>query len=279
MSLAPYFTINLYGHVQGYSARAKGLRQEDRQPPCLFLLVMEDLPGILDLCTTLLYFVDDLFVLTGAIEASVHLVKEALRELGELSGLQPKLRQYVFFAGSALLIRAKHLRTPVLPVQADAESSRLFRKYTGAESKNVRLKDVPISPAVDFHFILSFTTDYKKSSPPHPLKVKSVPIGTLKTSPFLNFLTSKPTIRMLSLEAHQDTVNDHNVYFKPTLINSWVRKAICSITRTIKGYDLDRIDIDYEHLTAVPGTFAECIGRLLFYLKTEQECLVYINSI
>ncbi|KAK2974133.1 hypothetical protein RJ640_025482 [Escallonia rubra] len=78
-------------HVQGYSARAKGLRQEDPQPPCLFLL-------------------------------------------------------------------------------ADAESSRLFREYIGAESKNVRLKDVPINPAVDFHFILSFTTDYKNSSSPCPSK-------------------------------------------------------------------------------------------------------------
>jgi hypothetical protein len=35
----------------------------------------------------------------------------------------------------------------------------------------------------------------------------------------------------------------------------------------VKEYNLDGIDIDYEHFTADPNTFAECIGRLLLLLK------------
>lgn len=45
----------------------------------------------------------------------------------------------------------------------------------------------------------------------------------------------------------------------------------------MKEYNLDGIDIDYEHLKANPDTFAECIGRLLFYLK--QNRIVSFTSI
>ncbi|KAF2300461.1 hypothetical protein GH714_013594 [Hevea brasiliensis] len=43
-----------------------------------------------------------------------------------------------------------------------------------------------------------------------------------------------------------------------------------------RKYKLDGIDIDYEHLSTDSDTFAECIGRLLFYLK-EQRILSFAS--
>lgn len=57
------------------------------------------------------------------------------------------------------------------------------------------------------------------------------------------------------------------MYFSPESINSWVRNALQSITEIARLYDLDGIDIDYEHFKTDPDTFTECIGKLLFYLK------------
>ena len=38
---------------------------------------------------------------------------------------------------------------------------------------------------------------------------------------------------------------------------------LTSLATIIKQYNLDGIDIDYEHFSADPDTFAECIGQLL----------------
>jgi hypothetical protein len=67
------------------------------------------------------------------------------------------------------------------------------------------------------------------------------------------------------------------VFFKPRSINSWVSNAISSITKIAREYDLDGIDIDYEHFDADTNTFAECIGRLLSHLKEQK--IVSIASI
>ncbi|KAJ8551810.1 hypothetical protein K7X08_028253 [Anisodus acutangulus] len=74
-----------------------------------------------------------------------------------------------------------------------------------------------------------------------------------------------------------DTVNGKNATFAPTSITSWVRNAIYSITKITEEYNLDAIDIDYEHFNADPDTFSECIGRLLYYLK--QNNVVTYTSI
>lgn len=46
----------------------------------------------------------------------------------------------------------------------------------------------------------------------------------------------------------------------------------------VKEYSLDGIEVDYEHFNDIdPDTFAECIGKLFFYLK--QNNVVAITSI
>ncbi|KAF9595192.1 hypothetical protein IFM89_037778 [Coptis chinensis] len=58
-----------------------------------------------------------------------------------------------------------------------------------------------------------------------------------------------------------------HVCFEPSSIDSWVENAVNSLTKIIKDYNLDSIDIDYEHFSADPHTFSECIGRLVTILK------------
>ncbi|KAK3012638.1 hypothetical protein RJ639_008594 [Escallonia herrerae] len=156
--------------------------------------------------------------------------------------------------------------------QAAAESSRLFREYIGAEGNNVTFTDVPINPAVDFHFILSFTIDYTSSSPPRPTNgdFSAYWDNEILSPAQVSYVKAHHPNVKVAMSLAGDTVNDHRVFFEPASINSWVRNAISSITRIVKEYDLDGIDIDYEHFRADPDTFAECIGRLLYYLKKNQ---------
>ncbi|KAJ4826219.1 hypothetical protein Tsubulata_005781 [Turnera subulata] len=159
-------------------------------------------------------------------------------------------------------------------------NSKLFREYIGAEDKGVTFSDVPINPNVEFHFILSFAIDYTTTSHPSPTN------GNFNVFWDTHHLTPSS---VSSIKAHHsnvkvamslggDTVQDrHNVYFNPRSINSWVQNAIQSITEIVKTYNLDGIDIDYEHFSTDPETFAECIGRLLFYLK--QQGIVSFASI
>ncbi|KAF5744665.1 Chitinase 1 [Tripterygium wilfordii] len=56
-------------------------------------------------------------------------------------------------------------------------------------------------------------------------------------------------------------------YFNPSSTDSWESNSVSSLTHIIKQFNLDGIDIDYEHFKATPGAFAECIGRLITTLK------------
>ncbi|XP_059626695.1 chitinase 2-like [Cornus florida] len=165
-------------------------------------------------------------------------------------------------------------------IQAAPANSKLFREYIGAESTGVRFSDVPINPNVDFHFILSFAIDYstKASFPPPTNGEFSVFWDTENLSPsqISSIKARHPNVKV-GMSLGGDSVANVKVFFTPTSINSWVRNAINSITQIVKQYNLDGIDIDYEHFIADPDTFAECIGRLLFYLK--QNKIVSFTSI
>ncbi|OMO67573.1 2S globulin [Corchorus capsularis] len=153
---------------------------------------------------------------------------------------------------------------------AVAANSKLFREYIGAEEKGVKFSDVPVNSEVDFHFILSFAIDYTtSSSPPSPTNGNfRVYWDTENLSPshISSIKAHHPNVKV-AMSLGGDTIKDKHVKFSPETINSWVRNAIHSITEISMKYHLDGIDIDYEHFHADPDTFAECIGRLLFYLK------------
>ncbi|XAR60513.1 Chitinase [Bertholletia excelsa] len=165
------------------------------------------------------------------------------------------------------------------PIQAVPANSKLFREYIGAEFKNVTFSDVPINSNVDFHFILSFAIDYINSSSPSPADGQfSAFWDTQNLSPtqISSIKAKNPNVKV-AMSLAGDTINGQFVYFSPASISSWVRNAISSITQLVKEYNLDGIDIDYEHFNADPYTFAECIGRLLFYLK--QNNIVSFTSV
>ncbi|KAK8361617.1 hypothetical protein V6Z12_A03G050400 [Gossypium hirsutum] len=148
-------------------------------------------------------------------------------------------------------------------------NSKLFREYIGAEFKAVKFSDVPINRNVDFHFILSFAIDYDTSTSPSPTNGKfNVFWDSTNLSPsHVSSIKSKhPNVKVaISLGGY--TVGSQFAYFKPSSVRSWVSNAVTSLTSIIKKYNLDGIDIDYEHFQADPQTFAESIGLLIKALK------------
>ncbi|XP_061352471.1 chitinase 2-like [Gastrolobium bilobum] len=148
----------------------------------------------------------------------------------------------------------------------------LFREYIGAEFKNVKFSDVPINPNVNFHFILSFAIDYDTSASPSPTNGKfNIFWDSKNLSPsHVSSIKSKNSNVKVALSLGGDTVRDRYAYFEPSSVESWVSNAVSSLKNTIKKYNLDGIDIDYEHFKADPDTFAECIGRLIKTLKSSR---------
>ncbi|XP_010937407.3 chitinase 2-like [Elaeis guineensis] len=152
-----------------------------------------------------------------------------------------------------------------------SQSSSLFREYIGAGSNCVSFSDVPIHPGVDFHFILSFAIDYTTSKHPTPTNGEFNIFwddDNLTPSHVTSIKQSHGNVKV-ALSLGGDSLGDGNgdVYFHPSSIDSWVANAVTSLSRIISSYNLDGIDIDYEHFMADPDTFAECIGRLLTILK------------
>ena len=156
-----------------------------------------------------------------------------------------------------------------IQVQAAPTNSNLFREYIGALFKNVKFTDVPINPNAEFHFILSFAIDYDTSGNPSPTNGKFNIFwdsNNLSPSQVSSIKNSHSNVKV-ALSLGGDTVGNDPAYFSPTSIDSWVSNAVSSLTEIIKRYQLDGIDIDYEHFKADPDTFAECIGKLITTLK------------
>ncbi|XP_008776503.3 chitinase 2-like [Phoenix dactylifera] len=153
-----------------------------------------------------------------------------------------------------------------------SQSSRLFREYIGAESNCLSFLDVPIHPSVDFHFILSFAVDYTTSKHPTPTNGDFNIFwddDNLTPSHVTSIKQSHGNVKV-AFSLGGDSLGPGYVYFHPFSIDSWVANAVTSLSRIIKRYNLDGIDIDYEHFMADPDTFAECIGRLLTTLKNNR---------
>ncbi|XP_022847003.1 chitinase 2-like [Olea europaea var. sylvestris] len=160
------------------------------------------------------------------------------------------------------------LQTLVL-VSSAPGNSNLFREYIGAEFKNVKFSDLPIDKNVEFHFILSFAIDYTTSSTASPTNGKfNIFWDTDNLSPSqVAAIKSKNSNVKVALSLGGDSVGGGSAYFKPSSVNSWLSNAVSSLTDIIQEYNLDGIDIDYEHFQTDPDTFAQCIGQLISSLK------------
>ncbi|KAI3801441.1 hypothetical protein L1987_29546 [Smallanthus sonchifolius] len=147
--------------------------------------------------------------------------------------------------------------------------TNIFREYIGAESNNIKFEDVPINPNVEFHYILAFAIDYTTSSTPKPTDGKfNVFWDTNNFSPSkVSLVKNQHSNVKVALSLGGNSMGKESCYFSPSSVDSWVSNAVSSLTKIIKEYDLDGIDIDYEHFLADPVTFAECIGKLITTLK------------
>ncbi|KAF5744666.1 putative Chitinase 1 precursor [Tripterygium wilfordii] len=149
----------------------------------------------------------------------------------------------------------------------------LFREYIGAEFKNVRFDDVPINPKVDeFHFILSFAIDVatgKSASPTNGIFNVFWDTDNLSPSEVVAIKGNNSNVRVAVSLGGDSSENGGHVKFTATSIDSWVSNAVSSLTKIIKQFNLDGIDIDYEHFDSDPDTFAECIGQLISKLKND----------
>lgn len=147
----------------------------------------------------------------------------------------------------------------------------IFGEYIGAEFKNVKFSDVPINSNVEFHFILSFAIDYDTSPSPSPTNgIFNVFWDSQNLSPSqVSSIKSQHSNVKVALSLGGDSVQGKPANFNPSSIDSWVSNAVSSLTTIIKQYNLDGIDIDYEHFNSDPNTFTECIGRLIKTLKSK----------
>ncbi|KAH7560936.1 hypothetical protein ACOSP7_016586 [Xanthoceras sorbifolium] len=176
-----------------------------------------------------------------------------------------------FFVITIVILQAIFpFHAPIIEAAAALQArSDLFREYIGAEFNNVRFSDVPINPNVDFHFILSFAIDYDTSSSPSTTNGQfNVYWDSDNLSPSqVSAIKSQHSNVKVALSLGGDSVGNGYAYFNPTSVDSWVSNAVASLTSIIQQYNLDGIDIDYEHFQADPDTFADCIGRLVRTLK------------
>ncbi|KAL4570979.1 hypothetical protein LXL04_017728 [Taraxacum kok-saghyz] len=151
-----------------------------------------------------------------------------------------------------------------------APKSNLFREYIGAEGNNIRFSDVPINHNVEFHYILAFAVDYTNSSYPLPTNgIFKKFWDTDNLSPFqVSSIKNQHGNVKVALSLGGDTVRGgQTCNFSVSSVDSWVSNAVSSLTEIIQEYNLDGIDIDYEHFHEDANTFAECIGKLVTTLK------------
>jgi hypothetical protein len=167
-----------------------------------------------------------------------------------------------FFAIGLLLLNQ-------LPISIGANGN-LFAEYIGALFENVTFSNVPINPAVEFHFILSFAIDYTtESGSPVPTDGNFNIFwdnGNLSPEAVEAIKAQHPNVKV-ALSVGGDSVDNQPAEFKPSSVSSWVDNAVSSLSKIIEEYHLDGIDIDYEHFQADNDTFAECIGQLITRLK------------
>ncbi|KAJ8636972.1 hypothetical protein MRB53_011239 [Persea americana] len=151
----------------------------------------------------------------------------------------------------------------------NAANSKLFREYIGAESDSVKLTDMPINSDVEVHFILAFAIDYANGTTTNGKFNVFWKTNNLKPEDIVSIKNKHRNVKVAVSLGGDSVDRHHKAYFQPKSISSWVNNAVSSLTQIIKQYNLDGIDVDYEHFQADPNTFAQCIAQLISTLKSK----------
>ncbi|KAM7501971.1 hypothetical protein LguiB_000875 [Lonicera macranthoides] len=186
----------------------------------------------------------------------------------------------------------------LLFISSIAVKQPIFREYIGyvdlARSQddyrkirynNVSFSDVPISPNVEFHFILSFAIDYINNTQSNTQPMVYTRLNTrgqftaywdteiLTPSEVLSIKSKHPNVKV-AVSIGGFTYLGGESFFLASDVDFWVTNAVRTLTDIIQKYNLDGIDIYYRNFTGVdddirgsPETFAVCVGRLISTLK------------
>lgn len=174
-----------------------------------------------------------------------------------------------YYFSTLLILQTLILLSSSATATAAPGNSNLFREYIGADFNNVKFSDVPVNPNVEFHYILSFAIDYTTSSNPSPTNGDfNIFWDTSNLTPaqVSSIKKTHPNVKV-AVSLGGDSVSGSPAYFNPSSPESWLSNAVSSLTKIIHDYNLDGIDIDYEHFKADPSTFSTCIGKLISTLK------------
>nr|GEW51029.1 hypothetical protein [Tanacetum cinerariifolium] len=123
------FSISINESLHGYFKGKRGLRQGDLLSPYLFTLVMEILTLLVNLC-----FADDFFLFSHGDVHSVKVIKEALEEFKNASGLISSLPKSTAYFCNVL----NHVKLSILHILPFGEG-RLPVKYLGVRLVSSRL--------------------------------------------------------------------------------------------------------------------------------------------
>ena len=157
----------------------------------------------------------------------------------------------------------------------------IFREYIGYVNpnlyNNVSFSDVPINPNVEFHFILSFANDYTNFSEPSTNKPFSTDGGmsvywdTKITPSEVLSIKSKHSNVKVALSIGGFTIAGDDASFYADDVDSWVTRAVFTLTDIVKEYHIDGIDIYYRKFdqghTLGREKFGLSMGKLITILK------------
>ncbi|GMN33543.1 hypothetical protein TIFTF001_004221 [Ficus carica] len=146
---------------------------------------------------------------------------------------------------------------------------KVMMEYIGATGVPVKLKSVPISPNISFHFILSFAIDATPSGKPNNGNFSPYWASTLTRDSVAQIKAQYPNVKALASLSGWSLGDTVLRWYDPPNPDRWISAAFSSLSAIAATYDLDGIDIDYENFPKGNSSFAYCIGELISLLKNQ----------
>ncbi|XP_057770115.1 chitinase 1-like [Salvia miltiorrhiza] len=145
---------------------------------------------------------------------------------------------------------------------------KVMMEYIGATGIPVKLEDVPIEDAIDFHFILSFAIDADSSGAAQNGVFSPYWAATLTPAAVAAAKAQHPNVKAMASLSGWSLGPKTLSWYNPRNRDLWISNAFSSLKTLIHTYHLDGVDVDYERFPKHSGdSFAYCIGELITMLK------------